>query len=198
MASSNSMSESGALIRRSRNPRSPEIRGIWHDAFRDPIGKERRRHQEPAGGRRDRIAGGLGARVRRARRRLPAERGIDPRSRQGLCNASPELLDIPVNKLPGAEEAKLLMYRDDQRRSPLARYASRFPGNWPSEIPGSVSTPILPPLPRRHRIRISPQPASLLLGLGLDLQQGRILGVCRKTQAMPCRTCSALTSRSLR
>jgi hypothetical protein len=106
----------GDPIKKPKVPRPPEIGGIWHNAFRDQIGKS-------SGDVEDLLAAAapsllassvpelvdLGEELQQIALSIPEAINV---SRY----ASPELLDIPVNKLPGStEKPKLLMYRKDQK-----------------------------------------------------------------------------------
>ena len=106
----------GTPIRKPKIPRPPAIGGVWHNAFCDQIGKN-------AGAIENLLAAAAPALLATSVREL-VELGEElqqismsiPEAIKVSRYASAELLDIPVNKLPGAQEQpKLLMYRDDQR-----------------------------------------------------------------------------------
>ncbi|WP_193760771.1 MBL fold metallo-hydrolase [Bradyrhizobium yuanmingense] len=97
-------------------PRPPEIGGIWHNAFHTQVGKN-------AGPVADLLAAAAPALLAT---RIPkyADAGEEmyqiatsiPEAIKVSRLASPDILDIPVNKLPGAKgPAPLLMIRDDMK-----------------------------------------------------------------------------------
>ncbi|TXG96348.1 MAG: MBL fold metallo-hydrolase [Nevskiaceae bacterium] len=107
--------EQGTPIRKPKAPRPPEIGGIWHNAFRDQIGKN-------VGEIEDTLAAAAPALLASA---VPdiVELGEElqqiavsiPEAIKVSRYASPDLLDIPTNQLPGSQdEPKLLLVRDDQ------------------------------------------------------------------------------------
>lgn len=105
----------GTPIRKPKAPRPPEIGGIWHNAFRDQIGKN-------AGDVEDMLAAAAPTLLASAVPEI-VELGEElqeiavsiPEAIKVSRYASPELLDIPVNRLPGShEKPKLLMVRDGQ------------------------------------------------------------------------------------
>ncbi len=107
--------QQGTPIREPKVPRPPEIGGIWHNAFRDQIGKN-------AGEVEDMLAASAPALLASAVPEI-AELGEAlqqvalsiPEAIKVSRYASPELLDIPTNQLPGSQEKpKLLMIRDAQ------------------------------------------------------------------------------------
>lgn len=108
--------QNGTPIRKPKVPRPPKIGGIWHNAFRDQIGKN-------AGNVEDVLAAAAPALLASA---VPEIVELGEELRQIAVSipeaikvsryASPELLDIPTNQLPGSQEKpKLLMVRDAQR-----------------------------------------------------------------------------------
>ena len=107
--------QQGTHIRKPDAPRPPEIGGIWHNAFRDQIGKN-------AGDVEDMLAAAAPAFLASAVPEI-VELGEElqqiavsiPEAIKVSRYASPELLDIPTNRLPGSQnEPKLLMVRDGQ------------------------------------------------------------------------------------
>jgi hypothetical protein len=108
--------DNGSSIRKPDFPRPPEIGGIWHNAFRDQVGKN-------AGDVEDLLAAAAPSLLATSVPEL-VELGEElqgiavsiPEAIKVSRYASPELLDIPVNKLPGSQDQpKLLMYRNDQK-----------------------------------------------------------------------------------
>ncbi|NKL19300.1 MBL fold metallo-hydrolase [Rhizobium leguminosarum] len=108
--------DNGSPIRKPDFPRPPEIGGIWHNAFRDQVGKN-------AGDVEDLLAAAAPSLLATSVPEL-VELGEElqgiavsiPEAIKVSRYASPELLDIPVNKLPGShDQPKLLMYRNDQK-----------------------------------------------------------------------------------
>lgn len=106
----------GTPIRPPKLPRPPEIGGIWHNAFRDQIGKN-------AGDVEDLLAAAAPALLASGVPEI-VEFGEElqqiavsiPEAIKVSRYSSADLLDIPINKLPGSEEkSKLLMVRDGQR-----------------------------------------------------------------------------------
>ncbi|MCA1479857.1 MBL fold metallo-hydrolase [Bradyrhizobium sp. NBAIM08] len=108
-------SANGSPIRKPKVPRPPEIGGIWHNAFREQIGKN-------AGDIEDLLAAAAPALLATS---VPELVDLGEEMRQIAVSvpeavkvsryASADLLDIPVNKLPGSgDEPKLLMYREGQ------------------------------------------------------------------------------------
>jgi hypothetical protein len=96
-------------------PRPPEIGGIWHNAFHDQIGKN-------GGDVADLLAAAAPALLASA---VPVLTNLGaafqnialsiPDAIRVSRYASPNLLRIPVNRLPGSQEtSKLLMFREDQ------------------------------------------------------------------------------------
>lgn len=105
----------GTPIRKPKIPRPPEIGGIWHNAFRDQIGKN-------AGDIEDLLAAAAPALLATSVPEL-VDLGEEmqqiavsiPEAIKVSQYASPKLLNIPVNRLPGSnEDPKLLMYRAGQ------------------------------------------------------------------------------------
>jgi hypothetical protein len=105
----------GTPIRKPKFPRPPEIDAIWHNAFRDQVGKN-------AGDIKDMLAAAAPALILSSLSDL-VELGEEmqhialsiPEAILVSRYASPELLGIPVNRLPGAaDDPKLLMVRGGQ------------------------------------------------------------------------------------
>ncbi|MDX0264292.1 hypothetical protein GOC60_24390 [Sinorhizobium meliloti] len=105
----------GTPIRQPKVPRPPEIGGIWHNAFRDQIGKN-------AGDVEDLLAAAVPALLASG---VPEIVDLGEELQQIAVSipeaikvsrySSSELLNIPINRLPGSEEeAKLLMIRSGQ------------------------------------------------------------------------------------
>jgi hypothetical protein len=99
-------------------PRPPRIGGLWHNAFRDQIGTRRS----------DDIATALTAASPVLLGTGIAEFAVRGRDMEDIATAipeaikvsrlaSPELLDIPVNHLPGAAAPERLIYLRDAPRS---------------------------------------------------------------------------------
>lgn len=107
--------EQGTPIRKPDAPRPPEIGGVWHNAFRDQIGKN-------AGDVEDMLAAAAPALLASNVPEI-VELGEElqqiavsiPEAIKVSRYASPELLDIPTNQLPGVQgKPKLLMVREGQ------------------------------------------------------------------------------------
>lgn len=105
----------GTPIRTPKAPRPPAIGGLWHNAFRDQIGKN-------AGEVEDLLAAAAPTLLASAVPEI-VELGEElehiavsiPEAVKVSRYASADLLDIPINKLPGSNaKPKLLMIRDDQ------------------------------------------------------------------------------------
>jgi beta-lactamase superfamily II metal-dependent hydrolase len=105
----------GTPIRAPKAPRPPEIGGLWHNAFRDQIGKN-------AGEVEDLLAAAAPTLLASAVPEI-VELGEElehiavsiPEAVKVSRYASAELLDIPINKLPGSNtKPKLLMIRGGQ------------------------------------------------------------------------------------
>ncbi|MBI5131272.1 MAG: MBL fold metallo-hydrolase [Rhodopseudomonas palustris] len=105
----------GTPIREPKVPRPPEIGGIWHNGFRDQIGKN-------AGDVEDLLAAVAPALLASAVPEI-VELGEElqqiavsiPEAIKVSRYASAELLGIPINQFPGSPNSpKLLMYRDGQ------------------------------------------------------------------------------------
>ncbi len=105
----------GTPIRKPKIPRPPRTGGLWHNAFRDQIGKN-------AGDIEGLLAAAAPALLATSVPEL-VELGEEmqqiavsiPEAIKVSRYASPELLDIPVKRLPGTNaDPKLLMYRDGQ------------------------------------------------------------------------------------
>jgi beta-lactamase superfamily II metal-dependent hydrolase len=115
----------GTPVREPKAPRPPEIGGLWHNAFRDQIGKN-------AGEVEDLLAAAAPALLASAVPEI-VELGDElqhiavsiPEAVKVSRYASADLLDIPINKLPGStEQPKLLMIRD--RQAPFDVGSMRF------------------------------------------------------------------------
>jgi hypothetical protein len=108
--------ENGSPIREPKVPRPPEIGGIWHNAFREQIG-------DNAGDVAELLAAASPPLLASAVPELVAlgeelqQIAVSiPEAVKVSRFASPQLLDIPINKLPlSSDEPKLLMFRENQR-----------------------------------------------------------------------------------
>lgn len=106
----------GNPVREPKVPRPPDIGGIWHNAFREQI-------RDNAGDVEELLASASPPLLASAVPELVAlgeelqQIAVSiPEAVKVSRLASPELLGIPINKLPRSrEEPKLLMFREDQR-----------------------------------------------------------------------------------
>jgi ribonuclease BN (tRNA processing enzyme) len=108
--------KNGDPIKQPKVPRPPEIGGIWHNSFRDQIGTSSGDVEELlAAAAPSLLASAVPELVELGEEWQQIALSI-PEAIKVSRYASPELLDIPVNKLPGStEKPKLLMYREDQK-----------------------------------------------------------------------------------
>jgi hypothetical protein len=96
-------------------PRPPEIKGIWHNAFREQIKDNKGDIEQLLAAAAPALLASsvqelvsLGEQMQEIALSIPEAVAV---SRY----ASPEILDIPINQLPGVDEKpKLLMFREDQ------------------------------------------------------------------------------------
>jgi hypothetical protein len=106
----------GDPIKKPKVPRPPKIGGIWHNAFRDQIGTSSGDVEELlAAAAPSLLASSIPELVDLGEDLQQIALSIPDAVRVSRY-ASPDLLDIPTNKLPGStEKPKLLMYREGQK-----------------------------------------------------------------------------------
>jgi Metallo-beta-lactamase superfamily len=105
----------GTPVRSPKAPRPPKIGGLWHNSFRDQIGKNADEVESLLAAAAPTLLAstvpqliGLGEEIRHIAVSIPE-------ALKASRYASADLLDIPINKLPGSiDQPKLLMIRDDQ------------------------------------------------------------------------------------
>jgi hypothetical protein len=108
--------KNGDPIKVPKVPRPPRINGIWHNAFRDQIGASSGDVEEfLAAAAPSLLASSVPELVELGEEFQQIALSI-PEAIKVSRYASADLLNIPVNKLPGsADKPKLLMYREDQK-----------------------------------------------------------------------------------
>jgi beta-lactamase superfamily II metal-dependent hydrolase len=105
----------GTPIRKPKAPRPPEIGGIWHNAFRDQIGKNAGDVENLLAVAAPPLLASAVPEIVELGEELQQIAVSIPEAIKVSRYASAELLDIPVNQLPGSQEKpKLLMVRDGQ------------------------------------------------------------------------------------
>lgn len=105
----------GSPIRKPKVPRPPEIGGIWHNAFRDQIGKNAGEIEDLLASAAPPLLASSVAELVELGGELQQIALSIPEAIKVSRYASPDLLNIPVNKLPDMnEQPKLLMFREDQ------------------------------------------------------------------------------------
>lgn len=125
----------GTPIRRPTVPRPPEIGGIWHNAFHDQVGRN-------LGEVEDLLAAAAPSLLATA---APELMGLGEEMQQIALSipeaikvsryASPELLNIPINKLPGSQsQPKLLMFRRGQQPFPVGSMSFTIVGPTAKEL----------------------------------------------------------------
>jgi hypothetical protein len=110
----------GADVKKPVIPRPPEIGGLWHNAFRDQI-------NDNNGAIEDLLAAAVPAlfatavpELTEVARDLQKVAASIPEAIEVSKMASAELLDIPVNRIPGTNKpARLLMVREGQQSFPI-------------------------------------------------------------------------------
>jgi len=98
-------------------PRPPKIGGIWHNAFRDQVGRRNAGGVEAALTAASPVLLGMGIPAFAvAGREMEEIATAVPEAIKVSRLASPQLLNIPVNKLPGAAQAEKLLFFDGPPR----------------------------------------------------------------------------------
>ena len=128
-------STSGANAKMPDFPKPPEIKTIWHNAFRDQVSKNRGAIENllaaaaPAF-----LATGV-PEIARTGLEMQAIALSIPEALEVSKLASSDLLDIPVNKIPGAQgPTKLLMRRDGQQPFKVGAMSLSILGPGPKEL----------------------------------------------------------------
>ncbi|MBR1188562.1 MBL fold metallo-hydrolase [Bradyrhizobium sp. AUGA SZCCT0160] len=107
--------EQGTPIREPKVPRPPEIGGIWHNAFRDQIGKNVGEIEDMLAAAAPTLLASAVPKIVELGEELQQIAVSIPEAIKVSRYASAELLNIPTNQLPGShEKPKLLMVRDGQ------------------------------------------------------------------------------------
>ncbi|CAN5334555.1 hypothetical protein BH10PSE6_BH10PSE6_23870 [soil metagenome] len=107
--------QQGTPIRKPKAPRPPEIGGVWHNAFRDQIGKNAGEVEDLLAAAAPPLLASAVPEIVALGEELQQIAVSIPEAIKVSRYASADLLDIPVNRLPGSHDApKLLMVRDDQ------------------------------------------------------------------------------------
>lgn len=115
----------GTPIPQPKVPRPPKIHGIWHNAFRDQVGKKAIDIEDVLAAASPPLLASAVPELVELGEELQQIAVSIPEAIKVSRFASPKLLNIPVNKLPGVDgEPKLLMHRDGQ--APFMMGSMRF------------------------------------------------------------------------
>jgi beta-lactamase superfamily II metal-dependent hydrolase len=99
-------------------PRPPKIGGLWHNAFRDQVGRRSAGRVENALGAAAPVLLGMGLPAFAvAGREMEEISSAVPEAIKVSRLASPQLLNLPVNKLPGASRPEKLLFLDGAPRA---------------------------------------------------------------------------------